>query len=418
VAVALGLALLGAAVAVLRRDLALGALAVAGAIGFAVVTLWAGPWVDLKAFVITGPIVLALAFAGAATLARRRLAALGWALATGLGVLILWGNALVYRQVSLAPYERLRDLERIADDLPDAGPLLYPAYEEHAEFLLRRQGAVSTTNPPRGEYGVTSRASGIRAGQEVVEFDLDEYEPGALRRFELIVVRRSPLRSRPPSDYALVRRTAYHDVWHRRPRPQVLLHLALPAPDGRGPATCRAMARAARERPGARLVFARMPELVAFNPAAAQVSPNWVSDPGAFTVITRGPGRIVGTIHIPRPGRYSLWMAGSATRALEFTLDGRPLGVLENELGYPDQLLRVGERTLRPGAHSIVISRGGGSLRAGTGDAVVPRVIGAIYLQREPRSLAVEPLAGRSAGDVCRDAGARLDWVEVIERGS
>ena len=45
--------------------------------------------------------------------------------------------------------------------------------------------------------------------------DTDEYDQRFLQRFRLIIRRRDPTDSRPPSNYALVRTTPFYEVWRR-----------------------------------------------------------------------------------------------------------------------------------------------------------------------------------------------------------
>jgi hypothetical protein len=415
VALALALAALGVALAARRRDAPLLVLALAGAIGLAAVALVGNPWVDLKAFAITGTIVLTLAFAGAAGLLRSRLRPVAVALAAGLAALVLWGNALVYHDAMLAPYDRLRDLEAIAEDFAGAGPALYPGFEEHAEYLLRDLRAVSTTNPPDGDFGVLPAASAERTGQRVLDWDLDEYEPGYLQRFGLIVMRANPLRSRPPSNYRLVRRNRFHEVWRRGAQPQIIARLPLSAgADASDASECTRLASGARRRTDRRALYARVSELVSVGLAGATWSPNWAVEPAAGFILARGPGRLVARVDVPRGGRHSLWMAGSFGRRVSVTLDGRPLGALEGALNYPNQFERIGERALRPGVHELVVERAGGSLRPGTGDGAVPRALGPLLLMREPpASHVVHAAADRSPRALCARP-ERLDWLEVV----
>ena len=45
--------------------------------------------------------------------------------------------------------------------------------------------------------------------------DTDELSPGGLFVFRTLVLRRSPVRSRPPAPYRLAWRGKYYEVWQR-----------------------------------------------------------------------------------------------------------------------------------------------------------------------------------------------------------
>lgn len=80
-------------------------VAAAGMVGL-VVVFWRGAaWVELKAVTTTAPLRVALAFAGAAALARRpRLRSIALVAGALVAVAVLAGHALVCRETSLAPY--------------------------------------------------------------------------------------------------------------------------------------------------------------------------------------------------------------------------------------------------------------------------------------------------------------------------
>ena len=131
------------------------ALAFGGALAY--VTSRTGPWVDAKAFAITGMVCIALAFVGAAALRRGPLRLLAWPAAAVVAAAVLFGNALAYQQITLAPRDQLRDMERLGTQLPGRGPTLYPAFNEYAEYFLRRQRATSLVNPANFRLEVTAR---------------------------------------------------------------------------------------------------------------------------------------------------------------------------------------------------------------------------------------------------------------------
>ena len=202
-------------------------------------------------------VCIALAFVGAAALLRGRLRLLAWPAAAVVAAAVLFGNALAYQQITLAPRDQLRDLERLGNQLPGRGPTLYPAFNEYAEYFLRRQRATSLVNPANFRLEIRPE---IAAGRSGIQFawDLDDFVPSFVQSFEYIVERGNPVAGRPPSNYVLVERTHYHRVWRKElRRPRVLRHFSFYGrPGERGPRNCRRIADFARGAgPGARIAY-------------------------------------------------------------------------------------------------------------------------------------------------------------------
>src|SRR3954453_19114085 len=108
--VVLAAAGVGGVVWMLRRrlfgPLLLGAAVIAALIGLS--TYGSSPWVEAKALAIASPAVVLLAVLGAGVLAEtRRLRVLGFLALAAIAGGVLWSNWLAYRDVKLAPRDRL-----------------------------------------------------------------------------------------------------------------------------------------------------------------------------------------------------------------------------------------------------------------------------------------------------------------------
>ncbi|HEX2233936.1 MAG TPA: hypothetical protein VHG69_11310 [Thermoleophilaceae bacterium] len=412
IAIVLLLAAVGVAHTIRLRDPVAPALALAAAAALAWVTLRTGPWIELKAFAITGMISVAFGFIGAAAVASRFPRAVAWGATLVVAGAVLWGNARVYHAITVAPAERFRDLERIGDDFAGSGPTLYPAFEEYAEYFLREVRATSLVNPARGQLELRPHLK-LPAGQQF-GYDLDQFELDYLQSFSLIVQRRDPRGSRPPSNWLRVRRTRFHEVWRRaRPATAVRLHLPLSGSQSRPAATCRRLATALRSTdPRARVAYAMSAQTVELDLAKVPRSANWPADDG--TLVTFGPGSAQGRVVVPRGGRYEAWLGGSFGRGVTVSIDGQEVATLAYRPNYPRQIEYVGEVELDPGPHRIRISRGGGDLRPGNGDEV-SRFAGPLILERLPdRSARVRTVSAAEGERICRGS-QRLDWIEVVE---
>jgi hypothetical protein len=413
-AAVLVLAVLGFARGLARRDVGLVAIGVAGAVGLAVV-LWRGSaWVELKAITTTAPLCVALAFAGAATLARgRRTRPLALGAGALVAVAILAGNALAYRGTSLAPYERFAELQEIAERYEGRGPTLHPVFEEHAEYLLRDVGAVALTNPVGSEDTLRPQAPPRIRFQR----DLDEYTLEGLSPWQLIVTRRDPTASRPPSDFVLAQRTDHYAVWERREGArEVVFHRPLGALFGRRtPAVCDTLQdRLEQAGPQARLAYVPAPEARTFR--VVERSPLWL-DAGEGQWLSRGPGFVRYEVRAARAGRYALWLGGSFGRTVTVTVDGREVGRLRWQGNYPRQLEPVGTVSLEAGKHVVEVRRSGGSLLPGTGNEVdlegTTTRVGELVVAPPDAARPVRTVSSAEAAEACA-SGEPWDWAEVV----
>ncbi|MEJ7782459.1 MAG: hypothetical protein WKF99_07795 [Solirubrobacteraceae bacterium] len=413
-AAVLVLAVLGFARGLGRRDVGLVGIGVAGAVGLAVV-LWRGSaWVELKAITTTAPLCVALAFAGAATLARgRRTRPLALGAGALVAVAVLAGNALAYRGTSLAPYERFAELQDIAERYEGQGPTLHPVFEEHAEYLLRDVGVVALTNPVGSEDTLRPQAP----PRIVFQRDLDEYTLEGLSRWQLIVTRRDPTASRPPSDFALVERTDHYEVWKRREGAgEVVFHQPFgPLFGERDAADCETLDDRLRQAgPQARLAYAPAPGARSFR--VVERSPLWL-DAGEGQWLSRGPGFVRYEVRAPRAGRYALWLGGSFGRTVTVSVDGREIERLRWQGNYPRQFEPLGTVSLEAGEHVVEVSRSGGSLLPGTGNELdlegTTTRVGELILAPPDAARPVRTVAPEEARETCA-SDEPWDWAEVV----
>jgi len=402
------LAAAGIARALARRDRGLYAAAAAAVLGVAFVVLQATAWVELKAFAISAPIAVALAFAGAAALhggGLRRWAAL--AAGAGVAASVLAGNLLVYRDEPLAPYGRFSELSRLGERYAGQGPALQPSYDEYAGYLMRDAGLTVLSDVPPEAY-----ASPPAKNVPVFATDLDALLPDYLARFRLLVVRRGdPAQSRPPSDWRLAERTAHYDVYRRAAgAPAVLAHRAGPRPD------CDALGADLRRAPaGARIAYAASGGGRLLQLPGDVLPPAWIASDEDR--LARGPGRIPVTASVPAAGDYDVWIRGSFGRRVAVSLDGRPLGSLRWRENYPLAFEPLGHARLAAGRHTFEIVRGGGSVLPGTGnelgaEGILTR-IGPLALVPRGAPAGVRTVSARAGLARCR-SGAPLDWIEVV----
>jgi hypothetical protein len=300
-------AVAGLLVALARRAWEL-PIYLASALGAAVLYgLATSPWIEAKAFAIASPAVVLVAAIGALTLfgARR----VEGAVAVGLIALgIGWSNVLAFGDVTLAPREQLAELEAIGERFAGQGPALMTEYQPYGvRHFLRELDA-------EGASELRRRPIPLRNGSMVPKggfADLAEFRPDAIITYRTLVLRRSPIGSRPPAPYRLVWQRRFYEVWQR-------------------------------------------PEAI---PVAATAS-----RPCARPLAMNGT-----TISVAKAGRYELWVGGSVRGELTAYVDGHPAGRIRHQLNNAGQHNSLGQVELAVGTHTLTSRQRLSRLRPGEG---------------------------------------------------
>jgi hypothetical protein len=364
-----------------------------------------GPWLDFKAYCINGGLALLAAFGGIAAL-RRTSRAAAWLVALGLGAAVVYGNALTYHNTTLAPDARLRELASIDHQFAGQGPTLAPAFDEFAEYFLHDVDATGRVDPLNGVFPADA-LMGADIGQ--VSTDFVEAHP-------LLVLRRGADRTRPPSNYALVRSTHFYDVWKRVASPAgIKLHVTLPYyPNARPHSLCRSLAHevAATHAPIVKWAIAPTPYIWRAQIMAA--SPSWQLRADNTSRGMNGAGRADVAAELDRTARYQVWITGSFQREVRLLVDGRVVGRVSDEADYPGEQHLAGSALLSAGSHTLSVVSGGGSLAPATGWVAGNRFFSAVYLRRAGqvggRIFSASPARTRA---IC-ESHRPLTWVEAV----
>jgi hypothetical protein len=415
--VVLVLAAIGVIVAAVKLRLSLAWLAPAGGIALIYVFSKFPPWVEFKADTMTTPIPLLLAFVGCgAVLMARRLGPARWlggAGAAAVAATVLYGNALAYHSTTLAPYERLHEAQVIGRKFAGQGPTLAPQFDEYNEYFFRNMDEIGL---PDVTY-LVARPGIFAAGQQIYTVDIDQLDPNYIQYFKLLVLRRSPTESRPPSDFTLAMRTTYYEVWRRTGDPKsVLAHEPLSgSPTERTPALCRYLTAESKAVKATRMAYVLTPPSVVLFPASFVGSPTLQSTSVAF--IANGPARATAHFTVPSGGRWQLWLGGSIGRPVTVDLDGRRVGDVSYQPSYLGQYAPVTTLQLPAGAHTVTLVRGGGNLHPGSGNGIddsnrtvgpVIAVDGALQAEQPLRTAPISQLPA-----LCR-ARVGYDWIELL----
>jgi len=393
-AVLVGLGILAALVglwAAWRRQAAAPLLYASALITCATIVILGSPWAAGKALATASPAALSLAVLGAlAVLRLDRVAGALLVIAVAGGV--LWSNVLAYGGVSLAPYGELAELQTIGNKFAGEGPALMTEYSPYgARHFLRKLDGESATE--LRERSVSLRGGG--EGKKGYAVDTDELDLNGLLEFRTLVLRRSPVRSRPPSPYRLVYSGDYYEVWQRPAEPTGATPEHQPYGEGLAPAAVPKCG----EISGLGL-FALQKQMTNVRLLAARHAPVYDATDGSFEV--------------PRAGRYVAWLRGSVRGLDELYVDGHKVGEarqrIENEGGF----IELGEVQLSAGAHEAELRFGGADLHPGSGGFPRPQVGPLLFA---PANQEQGDLVSVSIEDSDRLCGKSWDWIEAVGSG-
>ena len=351
------------------------------------IALVGSPWVDGKAFATAAPAALALAIVGAIATARvDRVTAVALAALVAGGV--LWSNVLAYGGVDLAPYGQLAELQRIGEDFAGEGPALMTEYNPYgARHFLRGLDGEGASELRVRE--VPLLGGGTAEKGEAV--DTDELDRAGLYEYPTLVLRRSPVRSRPPLPYRLVWAGAYYEVW-QLPAAPVLAPEALQLGEDLEPAAvpdCREVVRMGRAAAKRAAYAGRL--------VAARHAPVYDATEG--------------TLRLRRAGEYEAWLGGSVRGSVELFVDGHPIGEAREQLENDGGFTGLGRARLGKGLHEAQLRFGGADLHPGSGGFPRPETGPLLFT---PAGEAAGKLVWVPAEQARRLCGKRWDWIEPL----
>jgi hypothetical protein len=343
--------------------------------------------------------------AGLAThLPLRPLAALaGVAIFAG----VLWSNALGYHDAALAPHTQFAELQQIGEAIAGEGPTLMTDYSPYgARHFLRESEAESASE-------LRSRVDPLLSGQPLAKAttaDIDQFQTTPLLVYRTLVLRRSPVASRPPAPYTLKLRTHYWDVWQRaaHPSPTLLTHLPLGNPvEPAGVPSCAAVQRLARTHGTTRLIAASATNPLVVGAGEGTHPASWAH--GREYLSLKGKGTAHVLLTIPQAGRYAVWLGGSMSGPVKLTVNDTEIGTSRYELQEDSQYVPFGSIGLERGKYEVAISYDGGDLRPGSGGPAA--TVGPLILQRQAPAAKLLRVPLSAAHSLC---GRTLDWIEAV----
>lgn len=377
----------------------------------ALICIPSSPWVDAKALAVASPAPLLLAGVGIASLNRE---AWGRAIPIMLTLLVaggvVWTDVRAYHDANLTPHARHQELADIGSRFRADKPALMTEYDPWgARWFLRRMDGEGASEL---RYRVVPLLDGSQTPKTTTA-DIDRYQLAGISVYRALVLRRSPVASRPPSMFRLAWTGRYYEVWLRRPGASVVLqHLGLGNAAGTGAvASCADVRRLARVA-GAdgRLIAAASRSAAIAGLDTGNHPADWTPAPGvAGALLPFGAGTARVAVRVPRAGSYDVWLGGALKAKTTVSVDGVKAGTLRGELQYDGQWLHVGSRPLAAGEHLISVHSTGGDLVPGSGGDPYP--LGPVALSPSAARGALTSVASARATSLCNRS---LDWIEAV----
>jgi hypothetical protein len=375
----------------------------------AIVFLLAGPWVAAKALAIASPaaIFCALAAAMIGYERGRRLEAAAVAIVVAGGV--LWSNVLQYHAVTIAPRDQLSELQHIGTLIAGQGPTLLAGPDHYgARHFLRAAD-------PESLADIRSRLILLRSGAVTplgTAQDLDAVNLTSVLVYRSLVLRTSPVSSRPPSPYRLIWQGRFYEVWQRTPNSsQVISHLSLGNPDD--PAAtpaCRQILELAHTAGARRLAYVLRDSVIRIALADLTLPPGWTPSGQSSDIAYLGPaGQVTAAVSVTRAGDYRAWVGNSFRSRLELLVDGHPVGSGRQDLNVAGAYTPFGSIALAAGRHLVTLRYSGPDWHPGSGGA--PEPTGPVVLSDQTADRPVMLAGLASARALC---ARRLDWVEAL----
>lgn len=389
VALATGAALFGLWTAWRRRAVAPMLFATALVAAAAIVVL-GSPWAAGKALATVAPVGLSLALLGALVALRLDRVA-GGLLVVVIAGGVLWSNVLAYGGVSLAPYDQLVELQRVGEDFAGEGPALMTEYNPYGarHFLRELDG--------EGASELRVRTVPLREGgtvQKGYAVDTDELDLNGLFAYRTLVLRRSPVKSRPPVPYRPIGSGKYYEVW-QRPEGEVTPPLDyLPLGEESDPAAVPDCAEVAslglsgqRQGGGVRLL-------------AARHAPVYDATDGK--------------LEVPNAGPYTAWLEGSVRGSVELFVDGREIGSVRHQLENEGGFIELGSTRLSAGTHQAELRFGGADLHPGSAGFPRPATGPLLFAPAGEEQGELVSVPSEESSRLC---GKRWDWIEAVGSG-
>jgi hypothetical protein len=248
-----------------------------------------------------------------------------------------------------------------------------------------------------GVSELRNRTIPLRGGGEVEKgysADTDELEPSGLFKFRTLVLRRSPVSSRPPVSYRLAWRGKYYEVWQR--------------PEGETSPPVGIVPLGNQNEP------AEVPEcktVLSLGEVATVHGPN-----ARLLAVRHAPiyNATEGPFEVAQAGSYTAWLGGSVRGSIELFVDGHKVGEARHELEQEGSFIELGQAHLDAGPHTAELRFGGADLHPGSGGFPRPPTGPLLFVPSGEESGELVTVPADEAERLC---GKPWDWIAVAPHG-
>ncbi|MBI3430313.1 MAG: hypothetical protein HY050_09745 [Actinobacteria bacterium] len=386
---------------------------------------WGGIWLTGKAMAIASPFFVLLASVGAYELWRevrksnnpllqwvnRSYAVPILGLIFGMGVLV--SDSYTYKNVALAPYRQTQDLKTIGELFAGQGPALMTEYSDFGpEYFLRKLDA-------EGVGLLRVRSLAMRDGTipaQGASAGIDLFTNKTIDYFNLLVLRKSPIGSRPPMNYRLVWSGERFTVW-KKTGIGVVIKDTLPLGTNFSPyrvPTCDEVSNFLSKRSDGDIVFTAYRDpvyLVDF--AKGDLPSKWRPIvPYTAGIAKYGPGGFARDISVPESRNYDISIAGTFYGRMRLDIDGVQVysgsTIIELNSFLAVHLKKI---YLSAGAHVLSVVVDSPTLMPGTD---TPSVLGPIFISTQfAGDVKVERVSESQVNQLCK---RNLDWIAIARK--
>lgn len=358
---------------------ALAALLFGGLVATAITVAVASPWVGAKALATYSPFLLFGGLCGLLASAQsvpgnwirgraKQLIRIGAGLLTvAVFATAVWGAAKAYLGISFAPRAHYEELAEIGDRFAGQGPALSTEISISGPRHFLRELDADAAGGRRSHQVLTRQGEPHPSGTYL---DIPEIRPDQLRDFSLLILRRTPFGSRPPSEFDRVWQGRFYEVWRQAPEDGTGLYQDLQlggSTDPGGMPACEQILGLSQMVGPADVMRAApigSPPIV-LNLERAELPEGWpVLSSDTFSPLTEG----VLKAELAAPtGRYRLWVGGEVYGGLKIEIDGKPVGELRGVVNNTGGLEPLQEIVLEGPRQHLTLSYSGADLHPGSG---------------------------------------------------
>ncbi len=296
---------------------------------------FAGIWITGKAIAVASPIFVFAGCIGAyeawtwlsknpkfnfgIVKTHYLLLALSVAAASG----ILASDAMTYRNIWIAPYSQVNELRQIGATFAGQGPTLMTDYSVFGARYFLRDVGTEAASELRVHPILMSDGNQVPKGFAA---DISLFDSATINNYKLLVLRKSPVASRPPLNYSLAWSGLHYEVWKQMPNAPIIksmLSLGNNFTPSSVPACQDVMSFLAKRVKGDRIfaVIRNRTYLISFS--NGDLPSTWIPINASIGAVDRtGPGGFSRTFSVDETGLYDLSLAGSFPGKLSLLIDG------------------------------------------------------------------------------------------------